>query len=333
VEHLRQPGTKAAWKSIKTDLLHHLPDWADEIPYQIKSIAIRDACLAVSAAKRKFKQNGLIQRVSFRSRRMPQQGVFIPSSAVSSDGVYKTILGRLKSAEPIPADPKDSRLVLVNGRYYLCVPTKVIVRQGENQARIVSLDPGIRSFLTWFSQHDAGKLGVGSFGRIQRLCWHLDNLISKRTQVKGKRKRRLKLAENRMRHRIRDLIDELHWKSARWLVDNYDIILLPSFETSQMACAGKLRSKSVRMLMSFAHYRFQNRLVGKAFEAGKRVEIVNEAYTSKTASWTGEIKAIGSARTICSGGVRVDRDINGARGIFLRALRDSASLRTAFVNQ
>jgi len=41
---------------------------------------------------------------------------------------------------------------------------------------------------------------------------------------------------------------------------------------------------------------------------------------------TFEIKNIGGAKLITSGGITVERDINGARGIFLRALVDSPSL-------
>ena len=57
-----------------------------------------------------------------------------------------------------------------------------------------------------------------------------------------------------------------------------------------------------------------------------RVQDVCEAYTSKTASWTGEIVRIGGAKVIRSNGVSMDRDYNGARGIFLRALVDTPSL-------
>jgi len=64
---------------------------------------------------------------------------------------------------------------------------------------------------------------------------------------------------------------------------------------------------------------------------GKSVLQVNEAYISKTASWTGEMKKVGGAKTITSNGVTVDRDINGARGIFLRALGDNPSLRNGCV--
>jgi transposase len=63
---------------------------------------------------------------------------------------------------------------------------------------------------------------------------------------------------------------------------------------------------------------------------------VNEAYTSKTVSWTGEIvKNLGGRKWIKSPGTGelMDRDINGARGIMLRALVDLPSLfKTAIVD-
>ena len=95
----------------------------------------------------------------------------------------------------------------------------------------------------------------------------------------------------------------------------------------------KIRSKTVRAMLSFSFFKFGQRLESKARQLGKQVVRVCEAYTSKTASWTGEIKQIGGAKTIVSGGIRVDRDMNGARGIFLRALGDTPSLRneSAFV--
>ena len=54
---------------------------------------------------------------------------------------------------------------------------------------------------------------------------------------------------------------------------------------------------------------------------GKRLVIVNESYTSKTRSWDGSVKSnLGGSKTICDEDIIVDRDVNGARGIMLRAL-------------
>ena len=38
LKYLQQPGTKANWMSIKTEILHGLPEWASSVPFQIKSI-------------------------------------------------------------------------------------------------------------------------------------------------------------------------------------------------------------------------------------------------------------------------------------------------------
>ena len=338
---LREPGSVANWKAIKTDIIHAAPERLQAAPYQVKSIAVRDACLAVRRCKQANKELAAAKHagqrldesfsyVKFRSRKHPRQGCFIPATAVSAHGVYHTILGDLRVAETIPDQPKDSRLTLHNGQYHLSVPVKARRCLGETQARIVALDPGIRSFLTWYSETDAGQIGRHDFGRIQRLCEHLDRLLGRAAKASGRRKRNMYRAVSRMRVRIASLINELHHQAARFLVDNFDLILLPTFETREMSRRGKrrIRSKSVRSMLTFAHYQFQRFLLWKAWETGKQVLLVNEAYTSKTCSWSGEILAnLGGRREIVgSDGVRLDRDINGARGIFLRALGDHPSL-------
>ena len=141
----------------------------------------------------------------------------------------------------------------------------------------------------------------------------------------------MRKAARRMTIKIQNLINELHHKTARFLVDNFDVILLPTFETAQMSKRGsrKIRSKTVRNMLNFAHYRFKEFLKHKAKETGKIVVDVCEAYTSKTVSWTGELVNIGGSKIIKSkvDGRTMDRDINGARGIFLRALGDTPWLR------
>ncbi len=97
------------------------------------------------------------------------------------------------------------------------------------------------------------------------------------------------------------------------------MILLPTFETQEMVC--KLNSKTARAMMTWAHFRFKQHLKAKAEEYSAIVLDANEAYTSKTCSYCGNIQHIGSKKRMrCSCGVDVDRDHQGARGIFLRAL-------------
>ena len=77
----------------------------------------------------------------------------------------------------------------------------------------------------------------------------------------------MRRAAARMTVKIQNLINELHHKTARYLVDNFDVILLPDFKTSGMVTRGqrRVRSKTVRNLLTFAHHRFRNFLRAQGF--------------------------------------------------------------------
>ena len=332
IRYLQAPETKANWKGIKTGIIQGLPDWCKDAPYQIKAIAIKDACQAVKNAKKKYIDGGGISRCRFRTKKDPVQSCYIPKSAVKDAGIYHTVLGELEYKESLPDGFGDCRLVSFYGDYYICLPTESPRHKTENQGRVVALDPGIRNFLTFFSDNSFGWLGENANLRIQKLCFKLDKLISKISKAKSRQKKRLKNAATRLRGKIKYLVDELHKKTARFLVDNFDVILLPTFETSIMSRKAKrrIRSKSVRQMLTLSHYKFKKFIKHKASEFHKIVIDVNEAYTSKTVSWTGEIiNNLGGSKIIKSrlDGRIMNRDLNGARGIYLRALVDTPWLR------
>ena len=102
----------------------------------------------------------------------------------------------------------------------------------------------------------------------------------------------MRKAQERLRQRITNLVDELHWQATRWLTSNYKLILLPTFETQDMTrrAGRRIRSKTARMMLTFRHYGFKQRLKWKAWQRGALVVEVNEACTSKTRSWDGSVE-------------------------------------------
>ena len=333
---------------VRDLVLPTLPPWHRIAPREVLVGAIFDACRAVSAAKKRnvqlardkakgHRQDDAFARVHFRSRKNPRQTFTVQANCVSDAGIYRTKLGDMQMAEelPVPENRNICRLTLRYGQYHLAVPyDEKLLPQRENQARVVALDPGVRSFLAWYCADSVGKIGAGAFFRIQRLCERLDNLLSRAQKSPARRRRNIRRAAGRMRIRIENLIQELHRQAAQFLVSKFDVILLPTFETSEMVERGRrrIRSKTVRNLLSLAHYRFGMFLRHKAAEFGVTVLSVNEAYTTKTVSWTGELlENVGGASVVVGrDGERMDRDYNGARGIYLRALGDTPALRTMF---
>ncbi|MBQ7543924.1 MAG: transposase [Synergistaceae bacterium] len=298
-------GSKADWLAIKGFLLKELPEWTENVPFQIKAVAVRDACMT-------FKKGDAPR---FRARSSTKQTIFVPKASVSKRGIYTRYLGRMDFAEDFPESCGDCRVILDGGRWFVSVPVSVSER-AEHYGRVVSVDPGFRSFVTFYSLDSCGKIGVGAFSRIYSLCRYLDGLNERMAKTNHRQRYKMKKAAERLRWKIRNLVEELQHKTALFLVKNFDVIALPEFRAEDFG------SGSLREIAGDAHAGFQEFLRAKAREYGAKVIAQNEDGTSCVCSWNGEARTAG--RVIRDGAITLDRDYNGARGIFLRALRESA---------
>jgi len=193
---------------------------------------------------------------------------------------------------------------------------------------------GIRTFLTGFDGSEIWEIGKYDIGRIYRLASYLDRLMSRIGLSFGREFKRLRYrlrkAAQKIRIKIRNLVDELHKKAANYLCTKYKIIFLPTFEVKKMVKRGKRRlsTKTARKLVTWSHYRFQQTLKHQAAKYGCVVVDVTEEYTSKTCSKCGHIhtKLGGNKRFACPRcGHKIGRDINGAFNILLKALRDAST--------
>jgi putative transposase len=216
------------------------------------------------------------------------------------------------------------------------------VQATAKQQKIIALDPGLRTFLTGFDGNHFTEFATGDFAKIARLCNHLDKLKSKHDKSKGGRFKRLryklKQAMERIRTRIKNLRSEVHKQVGSYLARNYDVIYLPTFETSQMVAKSrrKLKSKSARAMMTWAFYQFSQTLEHLCNQYGSRLVRVTEEYTSKTCTRCGHVhhKLGGNKIFKCPHcGFEIKRDFNGALGIFLKALWDTTLVSTVSASQ
>lgn len=235
-----------------------------------------------------------------------------------------------------------TELTYNKGRWFANFPVDVEVKNTLRQQRIIALDPGLRTFLTGFDGNNFTEFASGDFGRIAKLCNHLDKFKSKHDLAKGRRFKRLRYQLKKVmehtRTKIKNLRSEVHKQVGSYLARNYDVIYLPTFETSQMVSKSKrkIRSKSARAMMTWAFYQFSQTLQHLCNQYGSKFVRVTEEYTSKTCTRCGHVHpGLGGNKNFkcpkC--GHEIKRDFNGALGIFLKALWDNTLVNTVSDNE
>jgi putative transposase len=303
-----------------------VPEWVRVLPGH----QAQEACDEAFDAYRQAKRNGGEAR--FKSCRTRSQTIqFKPGNYKRGTWYPKTTKGlTFKAVTPMPTECiYGTELVYQRGKWFACIPERVEETPTSNSG-VIALDPGNRAFFTGYDGTSVLEIGQGDIGRINRLCSHLDKLLSRAALSPSKRQRHtMRKAANRMRERTRCLVKDLHNKVASMLVRNYKAIFLPTYQTSQMVVrsARKINRKSVRNMLTWSHAKFASHLEQMARRNGVLVIRCNESYTSKTCTNCGFIhhKLGGSKVFNCpSCGIRIPRDVNGARNIMLRALQATA---------
>ncbi len=122
-------------------------------------------------------------------------------------------------------------------------------------------------------------------------------------------------------NRVKAMIADMHHKVSSWLSKNYNQVLLPSFQTSDMTSKQKrISSKTSRAMLTWSHYKFKKMLEYKMERSGGKMIECEEYYTTKTCSCCGRINySITNQKVFkcnhCD--LTIDRDVNAARNIFL----------------
>lgn len=290
-----------------------IKEWQTDTPKEIRAHSVKDV---VKAYKTCFSQNHIFH-IKFKSKKCKTGSLGIAKQSVSLKNgalcIYPTFLTPIplgkRTLKQIKNIHYDCRLSFDGRYFYLLIPYKKETRKTTN-TKTIALDPGVRTFQTGYSEDTI--IQIDRTELLKKLKKKLDFLSSQR---------KYKYKRMKTQHRIRHVVDDLHWKTITFLTKHYQHILLPHFDSQGMM--GKNR-KVNRDLNLLKHYLFQCRLKEKVNEIhGLHVYLVNESFTSKTCSLCGTINPfLGSDKifTCVSGDCKMvmDRDINASRNIFIK---------------
>jgi putative transposase len=179
-----------------------------------------------------------------------------------------------------------------------------------------AIDPGVGKPL---SLYDAERLISFEYKKniYNKLITKLHLLQSLRDK-KMVKNRSHKKARYRIRKRWINLVNDMHYKCASYLVSNYKVIGLPPFKTSEMVTSSKLNKKTKLEMLNWGHFKFKTRLESKARQLS-RVLKIDESYTTQTCTNCGTLKYMGSNKIYeclnCKH--KIGRDDGSARSIFM----------------
>jgi putative transposase len=333
-------------------------------PYDTLTDEVRSCCSNIKSCLSNLK-NGNINHYELTHKCVKKgQSIFISKKSINSDGFFTRFLGSMKGFKKIDINKvtHDCRLIYDNyfDKFYLKIPMYFDIKTLNINDNIVALDPGEKIFMTYYSLYDCGTIGndiridilkyEGKIRKIQSGLSRSKNRNNKK--LKNKKKLLLKLRKNYKF--IKDLVKEMHNKTALHLVRNYKKILIPIFETQNMVkCFGKTfiknkvkeiketeniyekqkeefkkykkikrLAKRVKFVLNMeSHYAFRQHLINKSNEYGCEIKIVTEEYTSKCCCSCGVLSNNYDKNRIkkcpnCT--TKIDRDINGSKNILIK---------------
>ena len=303
--------------------------WQLDTPKDIRAGAIRDIVKNYKTVFSQLKNRQIKHfKMGFSSKR-DSPSIEIPKSALKIDNgifMYKSYINdKIKISK---RDQKkkldieyDCRLQFKHNKWFLLVPVKTKVQIQGKRKEYCSLDPGIRTFQTVYSEDMIVQIKVK-----KEIIKQLQNKIDKFKSLRDRKiikKKRLKRKERSVYFRLNNLIDDLHHKTANFLTKTFNYIILPSFESQEIVKKNKIRCVN-RDLLQLKHYLFQTRLQAKCDLRNCTLDICTEEYTSKTCGHCGALNNVGS-RDIFSCNkcnIIIDRDVNGARNIAIKRLKE-----------
>ena len=260
---------------------------------------------------------------SFRSIRDIRQRIAVQKLS----GAFVARNFGLAEAMPDEAWGKLTTIVPERGQWFICAQKHITtVGQDEIQVRsIVALDPGVRTFVTAYAVNHAASYGDGFYAdKVFPLLLKLDRLVGQRAKARhGDWKRHYQKRIDRLAIRVRNLVDDLH-------------------RSGFLRSRSGLRCDPAAVLRDEGHereVRAQDQDEDRALDAGSGPlpvqadvgvdvpEIRQEAHHRQRGLYQQDPfigrhceQHRGGSKTAPDGTIIVDRDMNGARGIMLRAL-------------
>lgn len=325
--------------------------WLLRCPKSVRQSAIKSALANVKACFSNLKA-GNINQFSAPYRRKKTEiergwAIEMDQMNVSRNDdklyIFKEIMGsmryfgtkQLKKLMPDNHPTHDPKIQKSRfGEYFLVLSVFARDRRLERKpahtgkGAAASIDPGVRKTLVTYSpeNQESFMIGKGQATQLVQLLMGHDKLQSRldtEKDIRSKQRMQIKKQMIRIRKRVFYLKKEFRDQTSNFLAARYDLLLVPKLDTGAMTISAgrKLTTKAARQMLTLSHSTLFTRLKEKCDEYGTTFLPVKEHYTSQTCPLCSCLNKCGETYHCERCKFTCDRDIVGAAGIFLKAVR------------
>lgn len=232
-------------------------------------------------------------------------------------------LGKILKSNPRINYKKETSSIntiqYINGKFYLLYKKTPKIKEKHESQKILSLDPGHRTFLSGLSNEHLIEIGNGIDKKIKKKLKKIDKIksLKGKEQIKNKRKHLLKHEKD-----LKNYISNMHWQVVSYITKNYNHILLGNYSTKRMVESNKTDKMNKRIGSSLKFYQFREKLIYKCILNNCKFSLINEYNTTKSCSNCSTLNDIGSSKEyICKKcNKEYPRDINSSKNILLKGI-------------
>ena len=290
--------------------------------------AIKLACSNWKSALTNFKMGNIKHfRVRYWKKQKTIKIMGLEKNNFKSGSIRKLILGQVKGTYngkqfKFNSINCDCRIKRENDKYFLYVPENINldeIKINNKKSKQITIDLGLRKFASCITENKIVKIGEECREIIKEYLLRKDKILNNE-EISDKIKKKNELLINR---KIKNLVKEMHWKTINYLVNNYDNILIGDLSAKGIISKnGVLNKMTKRIAMYLSFCEFRQRLKYKCDINKVKYGLINEWMTSKMCSRCGKInEKLGGNKIFkcqkCK--LTIDRDINGARNIHIKA--------------
>jgi putative transposase len=276
---------------------------------------------AYSNYKEKNIKNFDIKDLS-KSRRRKNLIIEPQSISKNKNAFFIKTLGEVNSTLPLDKIKKNSILQYdsYKNNFIIISPIDIEKKVTLKQHKKCGIDIGVRTFLTVYSPEYCYEIGTNTNNIIDRMNKRLDNIKSSKDTNKISEKKFNKVFL-KYSDKLKNLIIDLHNKSSRFLLKQFENINIGKVSIKQMISnlTGNLREQVKRRLTALSHYKFRMKLHQMKVKYNNKINEIDEYNTSKKCCNCMNIKKNLGGNKIykcnkCK--IIIDRDINAAINIY-----------------